>query len=104
MDQLIAALNANLSVAVQLDQGDVTINHYENLQNQAIEVEGYVDMGSTALAFKALIDLNDPSQTMVFVPTTQDPTDTDLATLDAMNARIVALGGDPMTAEQEPVH
>jgi hypothetical protein len=99
---LIADIDANLQAPIEIDRDDIVINHYQNLGDQALVIEGFVDTGSTSLAFKALLDLNDPSQTLVFVPANQDPTDQDLATLDAMSARIAQLGGDPLSADQEP--
>lgn len=96
------AVNDNLQTAITFDRGDITVDHYQNLDNQALVLEGFVDNGSTSLAFKALVDLNNPDQTIVFVPASQDPTADDLAALDAMNQRIIALGGDPMTADDEP--
>jgi hypothetical protein len=96
------AVNANLQVSITFDRGDVTVNHYKNLKNQALVLEGFVDNGTTSLAFKAFLDLNDPNQTSVFVPADQTPSAEDLANLNSMNQRIIGLGGDPMSADQEP--
>ena len=101
---LIDGLNANLETPVEIDRDDVVINHYQNLQDKAIVFEGFVDTGSVSQAFKALIDIEDPSRTLVFVPTTQDPNDQDLAVLDQMNQRIIELGGNPLVADQEPTN
>ena len=43
-----------------------------------------------------------PAQTLVFVPSGQEPTAADLDQLKAMNDRIQSLGGDPYTASIEP--
>ncbi len=88
--------------AIQFEKYEVVVNHYENLQNQAIVIEGFADRAGVHYSFKALIDLVDPSQTLVFVPSTQDPTNDNTQVLDQMNARIVQLGGNPYTADQEP--
>jgi hypothetical protein len=101
--QLQQQISDQLTAPITLDQYEVVINHYQNLGNQAIVVEGFVDKGGAQYAFKGLLDLVDPSQTTVFVPTAQDPDASDIAKLDAMNARIVRMGGDPYTADQEPV-
>ena len=106
MDNFASSLAQAISLAVgpgfTFEANDIVIDHYVNLQNQAIVVEGFVDRGDLHLAFKALLNIADPSQTMVFVPTSQEPTPADLATLKAMNDRIVQLGGDPYTADVEP--
>jgi hypothetical protein len=39
---------------------------------------------------------------VVFVPSGEAPNDDDRATLVDINARITALGGDPMVADDEP--
>ena len=50
------------------------------------------------IAFKALLDLQLPNDSMVFVPLSQNPSEAELLKLDAINAKITSLGGDPMTA------
>ena len=92
----------NLQSPITLETNDVVINHYKNLGGNALVVEGFFDRDDLHLPFKALVDLRNPSNTTVFVPTAQDPTAEDLAILDNMNQTIVGLGGDPFTADQEP--
>ena len=92
----------NLQAPVVLAENDLVVNHYENLNGNAIVMEGFIDRGDLHYAFKALVDLQNPDQTIVFIPTTQSPTDADLAALDAMNQKIVTLGGNPFTADEEP--
>jgi hypothetical protein len=87
----------------QLGKYSVVINHYKNLRNQAIVIEGFSDQDDNHFAFKALLDLVNPGKSLVFVPNSQDASSaTDLAALKALNDRIVALGGDPYTADDEP--
>ncbi len=80
----------------------VIVNHYENLQNQALVVEGFVDQGTIHVAFKGFLDLVNPSQTTVFIPKSQDPTASELNVLDDLNARIRKLGGNPDQVNLEP--
>jgi hypothetical protein len=87
---------------ITLNQFDLVVNHYQNLQDQAIVVEGFVSHNGIQYAFKALIDLLDPSQTITFIPSSQDPTGANDANLQIINQRIIELGGDPYTADQEP--
>ncbi len=89
---------------IELQQYEIVVNHYQNLQDQAIELEGFFDRPGLQFSFKALLDLQDPQATMVFVPSSQDPTGSNSAILDAINQRIVQLGGDPYTADEEPEH
>jgi len=102
VDQLKAAISDQLQAPIKLGQYEVIVNHYQNLNNEAIVLEGFVDKQGAQYAFKALLDLVNPSRTMVFVPTSQDPDGSNQAVLDAINARIVQLGGDPYTVDQEP--
>ena len=101
--QLQVAISANLQSSIDFEANDIVINHYVDLQGQAFEVDGFVDRGDVQVAFKALVDVNDPSQTMVFAPSAQNPDPQDLATLTTINGRISALGGDPLAADEEPV-
>jgi len=103
-------LGDRLTWIISEDQGQdfvpaadsMVINYYQNLQNQAIVVAGFVDQGDVHLPFEAIFDLVDVQQTTVFAPTESAPTPDDLATLQEINQRIEALGGDPLTADIEP--
>ncbi|MCC6278927.1 MAG: hypothetical protein IT289_13520 [Oligoflexia bacterium] len=79
-----------------LSENDIVINYQESLRGEAIVVEGFVDRDNIHVAFKALLDLNNPDQTLVYVPLNSFPTDADLFGLRMINQRIQSLGGDPM--------
>ena len=102
MDSVSTQISDNLSSSIQFGPNDVVINHYENLNDQAIVVEGFVDRDDMHFVFKGLIDLNDPTNTMAFVPAAQNPSDDELYNLQLINDRISALGGNPYVADQEP--
>jgi len=104
LEDLQDGISNQLTQPITFNQQEVVINHYQNLQDQAIVVEGFVDRDGMHYAFKSLIDLVDPTQTMTFVPNTQDPDPTDDTTLQMINDRIQQLGGDPYSADQEPEH
>jgi hypothetical protein len=79
-----------------LGANEVVIDHFQILPNDAgIVVEGFVGQDQSQFPFKALLDLRDPSQTQVFVPGMADgePSGAQLAGLDALNERVVQLGG-----------
>jgi hypothetical protein len=97
------AISNQLTQSIKLQQNEVVVNHYENLQDKALVVEGFDDRAGLHYSFKAFVDLQDPTQTIVFVPTSQDPTGANDPILADMNQRITALGGDPMSADEEPV-
>jgi hypothetical protein len=103
-DSLRDDVSSQLFATVQFGANDIVINHYENLANQAIVVEGFVDKDSVHIAFKAVLDLVDrnPDMTLVFAPLSSDPTQDDLDMLAAINQKIIDLGGNPMVADQEP--
>jgi hypothetical protein len=102
LNQLQDQVSSQLTDPIKLSRNEVVINHYQNLKNAAIVIEGFVSHGDAQYAFKALLDLVNPTQTLVFVPPAQNPADTEDPTLKAINDRIVQLGGDPYTADQEP--
>ena len=81
---------------------EIVVNHYENLQNQSIVIEGFVDQGELHVAFKGVLDLVDPAQTLVFLPKGQEPSAAELNLLDDMNAKIRKLGGNPEVVAAEP--
>jgi hypothetical protein len=89
---------------VTLEAGNVVITHYNNLDNRAIVIEGFVDNDDLDihLPFKALLDLERTDRNLLFIPTREEPTDADLRELGAMNDRIKQLGGDPFAAHEEP--
>jgi hypothetical protein len=107
-ESLAQQLANDLNASIELGQNEVTVNHYQNLGNNAIIVEGSVDIDRDAedihvhSAFKALLDLNDQGNTLAFMPIGQDPTAADLTSLSAINDRIQALGGNPFQADVEP--
>jgi hypothetical protein len=98
---LAQQLANNLNASLTLAENDIVVTHYDNLQNTAYAMDGYVDDKGLGLhvAFKAYVDLSNPNQTLVFVPTGDQPSPADEATLDLINSRITALGGDPLTAD-----
>ena len=61
-----------------------------------------MDQQDLHVAFKAVLDLINPAQTLVFLPKTQEPTAAELNLLDNMNQKIRLLGGDPNSVAQEP--
>lgn len=95
-------VRTRLSGAFVFAQDDIVVTHYENLGNRAITIAGSVDRAEIHLPFKGTVDLEAPAQSTVFVPSGQDPSESDLRLLEAMNEQIKALGGDPFTAQEEP--
>jgi hypothetical protein len=95
-------LSDNLSASFELSDNDVVITHYESYQGKAIELEGFVDRGDLHASFKALLDLEGPDQTLVLVPMGPELSPDEVELLKTINDRIVALGGDPFTAQEEP--
>lgn len=104
LEDLQDGISDQLTQPIEFHQQEVVVNHYQNLQDQAIVLEGFVDRDGMHYAFKSLLDLMDPTQTLTFVPSTQDPDPTDDPTLQLINDRIQQLGGDPYSADQEPVN
>jgi len=84
------------------NQNDVVVNYYQNLQNQAIVIAGFVSNGNINMAFEGLLDLENPDQSITFAPQGQTPSEDELEVLNELNERIQNLGGDPFTAQQEP--
>ncbi len=99
---LQAQISEMIAASFTFGEYEVIVNHYENLQNQAIVVEGFVDQGQLHVAFKGTLDLVNPSNTMVFLPKGQEPTGAELNKLDDMNKKIRLLGGDPNKVALEP--
>jgi hypothetical protein len=104
IQDLTDGISNQLTQPIVLQQQEVVVDHYENLQDQAIALEGFVDREGMHYAFKTLLDLTDPTQSLTFVPSSQDPDPTDDPTLQLINDRIIQLGGDPYTADQEPTN
>lgn len=96
-------ISAQLQEPIQFEQFDVVVNHYQNLQDEAIVIEGFANVEGVNYAFKAFLDLVDPNNTIVFVPSQQNPDGSDTTKLDEINQRIIDLGGDPYAADQEPL-
>jgi hypothetical protein len=103
-DTLRDAISSQLYATVVFGPNDIIINHYENLNDQAFVVEGFVDKDDFHVSFKALLNVadNDPENTLVFAALNQDPSPEDLETLSVLNQKIVDLGGNPMIADEEP--
>ena len=103
VQNLVQQLADEAGTAVQLGDNELVIDHYQNLNNHSLVIEGFVDHDGIQYAFKALINLDDPNKTSVFVPTSDEPAnDPNAAALTSMNDQIKALGGDPTTADEEP--
>jgi hypothetical protein len=102
--QLKAQVGAVLNASFEFQQYEVVVNHYENLGNRGVVLEGFVDRNDANihLPFKALLDLEDPQGTLTFVPSSENPSVEELQALDDLNARIKAIGGDPYSANEEP--
>ena len=47
-----------IAATFQFNEYDIVVNHYENLQNQAVVLEGFVEQGSIKVAFKMVLDLS----------------------------------------------
>ncbi len=91
-----------LQASFQLGDNDVVVTHYENLNNQAVVMEGFVDRGDIHLPFKAVLDLVNNTQTAVFVPDSQTMNADDLARLQVVNDIITSFGGNPDVVQGEP--
>jgi len=103
VEELQLQISAQLGESVALGKNSIVIDHFQNLDNKAVAMEGFVDQDDVQIPFKAFISLTDVSQDQVFVPDAQDPqNDADQASLKQMNDKIVKLGGDPYSADQEP--
>jgi hypothetical protein len=78
------------------------VNHYENLGNTGVVLEGFINHDDINLPFKAVLDLVTPSNTSVFIPTSDEPIQTDIDQLDRLNNQVKNLGGDPSQVNDEP--
>ncbi len=101
-ESLQAQISDMLAASFTFGEYSVVVNHYENLQNQGVVLEGFVDQGDLHVAFKGILDLVNPDNTLVFLPKGQDPTAAELNLLDDMNDKIRSLGGNPDQVNLEP--
>jgi len=101
-NDLRASLSDMIGAPFTFGEYEVIVNHYENLQNQAIVVEGFVDQGELHVAFKGLLDIVTPNNTLLVLPKGQEPTAAELNRLDDMNKKIRLLGGNPDQVALEP--
>jgi hypothetical protein len=101
--QMQQTVSNTYSINFSFQQNNIVVNYYQNLQNKAIVIAGFVSQNKINLAFEGFLDLEQPNQTIAFAPKGQNPTDDELQVLEQLNDRIKSLGGDPFTAQQEPV-
>jgi hypothetical protein len=97
-----AAVGASVDGTFKFEDFSIVINHYENLGNKGIAIEGLVGQGELQKNFKGFLDLSTPSASSVFVPENYEPTEAELSQLKALNQKVVDLGGDPTVANLEP--
>jgi hypothetical protein len=91
VNRLQSDLGNQLGYTVVLGRNDVVVTHYQVLET-AVVLEGFVANDARQTAFKALLDLDNPSSNLVFVPV-GEPSDEQLAELQTLNERIIELGG-----------
>jgi len=101
--QLQQEIVSNFSVSFSYSPNDIVVNYYQNLQNKAIVISGFVSHDTIKMAFEGFLDLIDPGQSISFAPKGQIPTQDELNVLNQLNDRIESLGGDPFTAQEEPL-
>ncbi len=94
--QLQQDVTTNMNVNYSFSQNGIVITYYQNLQNQAIVLGGYVSDDKIHMAFEGFLDLNNPNQSIAFVPKGQNPTADEIQALTQLNNRITALGGNPV--------
>lgn len=103
---LAQQISDNLQESFVLSPNDIVVtnyNHYSDGQgNEALVFSGAVDRGNLHVGFEALLNPNDPTDYIVFVPVGQEPTDADQYNLNLINQRIQSLGGDPTVVYTEP--
>jgi len=94
-EKLAQILADRTQASVSLSSNDIVVNSYQLLRDRAVVVEGYVDSNNIRFAFKGLVDLTVSENTGVFVPANYEgePTNFELEQLQAMNLRILDLGG-----------
>jgi len=101
-DQLGQKLANIFGRQVSLDENDVVINNYQVIEDKAVVVQGYVEKGGVQFGFKGFINLRNPADVMLFVPSGANsyPTYEEIRVLENMNTRILDLGG---TVDREEV-
>ena len=103
MTKSLVQLVANqIAASFVLADSDIVVNHYENLGNTGVVLEGFINHDDINLPFKAVLDLVTPSNTSVFIPTSDEPIQTDIDQLDRLNNQVKNLGGDPSQVNDEP--
>ncbi len=87
-DKLNSQISNYVSGRFYFGPNDIVINHYRNLGFGQVMVEGFVDRGSLHVAFKGHLDLENPYNSSVFVPTISDysPVAAGIAVLNAIVA------------------
>ena len=77
-----------------LQMASVVIDHYQLiLDSQGVEVEGFVSQDGYQFPFKALLDLSNPDEPEVFIPSSAQPTPEEQGQLNELNSHITDLGG-----------
>ena len=87
-DKLNAQISNYVSGRFYFGPNDIVINHYRNIGGGQVIVEGFVDRGDLHVAFKGHLDLENPYNSDVFVPTVSEysPVATGIAILNAIVA------------------
>jgi hypothetical protein len=87
-------LSQELGATVVLDKGSIEVDHYQLLDN-AVVLDGEVQVNGTAYAYKALVDLVNPAASNVVVPVNAQaaPSTLDVQQINTLNAAIVQQGG-----------
>jgi|GEM_PF-6803518 len=94
---------ANASSAhVQIKDGDIVVTHYAILgDDNGVSLDGFVNQNGDAYNFKGIVDMRQPETSDAFVTSSMDrePSPEELSQLDAINAKIAALGGETEPGE-----
>ena len=102
VESLQSQISNYLVARFAFGDSDIVLTHYRNLDNKAIVLSGFVDRGELHVSFKALVDLEDNKQSLVFMPTSQKPVEQELETLTKINDRMRQYGVDPLQGDEEP--
>jgi hypothetical protein len=99
-------LTQELGAPVVLDQASIEVDHYQLLDNSVV-LDGEVQVNGTAYAYKALVDLNNPTESNVVIPTVtnEQPTQAQIQQITTLNQQIVQQGGtleDATEQNQQP--
>lgn len=94
VSQLQRILSERAGFQVAFGRNDIVVTHYQMLES-AVVLDGFVGSEAGQYPFKALLDLNTPSQNVVFVPGMGEgePSDGQLLQLRELNERVERLGG-----------